>query len=77
MSSESEPVGMPSALARAVPSSFMTEPLPNCFSICWTARLSAESRAGSLGASFITGFAGAGAALAAPDPTDAPLAPAP
>jgi hypothetical protein len=25
----------------------MTAPLPNCFSICWTARDSAESRAGS------------------------------
>jgi hypothetical protein len=33
-SSESDPVGMPSALSRGVPSSFMTEPLPNCFSIC-------------------------------------------
>ena len=27
----------------------MTEPLPNCFSICWTARLRADSRAGSRG----------------------------
>src|SRR5689334_24693587 len=27
----------------------MTAPLPNCFSICWTARPRAESRAGSRG----------------------------
>src|SRR4051812_11284483 len=47
MSSESEPVGMPSMAARGAPSSFMTAPLPNCFSICWTARESADSRAGS------------------------------
>ena len=30
------------------PSIFMTDPLPNCFSICWTARVSADSRAGSV-----------------------------
>src|SRR3954468_14034156 len=47
MSSESEPVGMPSMAVRGTPSSFMTAPFPNCFSICWTARESAESRAGS------------------------------
>src|SRR5690349_17944688 len=43
------PVGMPSMAARASPSSFITAPLPNCFSICWTARDRAESRAGSRG----------------------------
>src|SRR3954471_21360881 len=47
MSSDSEPVGMPSMAVRGTPSSFMTAPFPNCFSICWTARESAESRAGS------------------------------
>src|SRR4051812_5669891 len=47
ISSESEPVGMPSMGLMFSPSSFITEPLPNCFSICCTARDSADSRAGS------------------------------
>src|SRR4051812_18510869 len=80
MSSESDPVGMPSMGLMFSPSSFMTEPLPNCFSICWTARDSAESFAGSCAGTgeaalaagafsidAITGFPGATVAVAVDD----------
>src|SRR4051812_14594370 len=64
MSSDSDPVAMPSTVALASPSNFMTAPLPNCFSICCTARLSAESRAGLVGTTW--------AALAGSNPAGGP-----
>jgi hypothetical protein len=43
----------------------MTAPRPNCFSICWTARVRAESRAGSGLISCLAADAGLGAGGAA------------